>query len=115
MEDYPRTLEEVRGPFRRRGSVPPLPVRTPLARGLSLSALRRPPGPSRESRVAALLAVRLSGLGHRGNDLSRHAVAADDLVPRHLVGDQPKERDQCAGAAARAGAGKLSHGLDVAA
>jgi len=59
--------------------------------------------------------LRTSNLGDRGNHLSGHAQAVGDVVPHHVVGDEPEERDQRAGLAESAWIGKLQDCLDMVA
>jgi len=48
------------------------------------------------------------------NDLSRHAHAIDDLVPRYVVGNQPKDGHQRARLAEDPGLGQLPDRLGMA-
>jgi hypothetical protein len=67
-----------------------------------------PPGPVAVRRVPA------PTLRHRMDDLSRHALAPDSLVPGHLVGDQPEDWGQRPGVTAGLGPGELPDGIDMA-
>jgi len=66
-------------------------------------------------------AVRMRGLSSSGfssdlgNDFSGQPTASDSMVSGSVVGDQPEERCQRHGLAARAGLEELQDGLDVAA
>jgi transposase-like protein len=62
-----------------------------------MSALRREQNLAVAIRALAVCQVRTSGLGDRGNNFSGHTDAADGLVPRDVVDDQPKEWHQRAG------------------
>ena len=53
--------------------------------------------------------------GDCGNDLSGQSPAIDLVVPGGVVGDQPEERSQRHGLAARVGVEELQDGLDDAA
>ena len=55
------------------------------------------------------------GFGDCGNDLSGQPPAIDPMVPGGVVGDQPEERSQRYGFAARVGLEELQDGLDDAA
>ena len=68
--------------------------------------------------VGATLGVRgvpSPDFGDSGNDLSRQSPAVDPVVPGGVVGDQPEERSQRHGSAARVGLEDLQNGLDDAA
>jgi len=59
--------------------------------------------------------LRTAVVCHGRNDLSRQPLAADLVVPCGVVGDQPEERRQCHGLAARAGLEELQDSLDAVA
>ena len=60
-------------------------------------------------------AVWAANIGDRRHDLSRQPPAIATLVSRHVVGDHPEKRGQCAGPATGFGAAQLQDGLELAA
>ena len=59
--------------------------------------------------------LRVSELGNGWNDFSGYPETAHALVPGDVVRDEPEERRQCHGVAARVGVGELQDGMDMAA
>ena len=78
----------------QRPGLPGVSVPPPLARGISVSALRREQDLAVAIRPLAVCRLRASGVGDGGNDFSGHEDAADGLVPRDVVDDEPEEREE---------------------
>src|SRR5258708_37606704 len=110
-EDYPRTLLELERRFSREEAC-----------AAYLGSLRWPRGwvcPRCAGQAAwsvatcplALWPVPIRDVDHRGHDLSGQSSAADDLVPRHVAGNQPEEPHQPFGTTAGVGPGELQDRL----
>jgi hypothetical protein len=68
-----------------------------------------------KTEPAGVCKMRVPGISHRRHHFSRHAKAADAVVPSDLVGDHAEEWGQCCGGTANLGTGQLHNGLDLAA
>ncbi len=95
--------------------MPGLSVSGPLARGISLSALRRRQGLAAGFGLVAMCELRPPSLGDGRDDLPGYAHPAHALVSGDVVGDHAEERRQRSGAAAGIGLGKLPNRLGLAA
>jgi len=78
-------------------------------------ALRRDQSLAAAIGAPAVCRLRASDLRDGGDDFPRYPDSADDLVSRHVVGNQSEERRQCPGATASLGLGELPDGLGLAA
>ena len=115
MEDYPRNLTELEARFSSEAACREYLFRLPVARWVSVPALRRRKGLAATFGAPGMRELRVSNVGHGGDDLPGHAQATGVVVSHDVVGDQPEERSQRLGSAARPWAGKLQDRLDVAA
>src|SRR5712692_738119 len=106
----------IRATVRDRGGVPGVSGAAALAGRVSMPALWTGQGVAGTWWPAvALCDVCAPSLGDGRDDLPGHAGPVDHVVSRHLVGDQPEDRCQCLGLAARVGPPKLQDRLGVAA
>ena len=111
----PPDVGRVRSSVRYRGGLRRVPRTPALALRLSVPPLWKRQGVATANGAVAVCGVWPADLGHRGHHLSGHAHAAQDLVSRYVVGDQPEDRHQRRHLAARPGLGQLSDGVGVAA
>ena len=86
----PTNVGGVRGTILNRGRVSRVLVPTPLAQRLLVSEVWERQSLAASCDSAAVCALRLSGFGDCGDRVSGHAQATDDVVPRHVVRNQPK-------------------------
>lgn len=103
------------GPVFDRGGLSGVSVSTALASWLRVPALWRAEGVAGVGAAVGVLWVPSPDFGDCGNDLSGQPPAIDPVVPGGMVGDQPEERSQRHGLAARVGLEELQDGLDDAA
>ena len=71
-----------------------VPVPIALAGRFSVSPLQPRKGVVGRGRLVAVLPVRSPNFGHGGNRFPRYAEAVEDVVPGHVVRDEPEERSQ---------------------
>jgi len=83
-----------------------------LAWWLDLSALRGNRRMDCPTQPLALWPLPLRDVGYCRDCVSGQPSPFDDLVPRHLAGDQPEERHQRYRIATCSGAGELPNGVD---
>ena len=85
----------------------PVPFRSSMAERISLSTVWADESVARSESAVGVCSLRSTDVGDVGNHFSGNPAAADEMVSSDLVGDEPEERGQCAGIAARAGFGQL--------
>jgi len=105
----------VGGPVFDRGGLPGVPVSTALARWFRVPAMRKPEGVAGVRSAVGVRGVPSPEFGDSGNDLSGQPPSADLVVSSGVVGDEPEERSERHGLAARARLEELQNGLDHAA
>lgn len=105
-------LGGVGGPVFVRRGVPDVPVSTALAGWLRVPALWRAEGVGGVGSAVGVRELSSTDFGDCGNDLSGQPPAIDPVVSGGVVGDQPEERSQRHGSAARIGFEELQNGLD---
>src|ERR1035438_5659336 len=110
----PEKSDGTGGKLRYRRGVSGILGATAVANGFRVSTLRIGKGLAGAGSVG-VWRVWLSDFGDRRNDFSRYADPFAGVVPGHVVGDDPEERRQCIGSAARARAEEIRDRLDVAA
>ena len=76
-----------------------------MAGRFSVPLLQVRQGMGGECHFVAVLAVRSSNFGNGGNLISGYGEAFADVVPSHVVRDEPEERSQRAGLAESAWSG----------
>ena len=86
-----------------------------MAGRVCLPRVRWAVGVGDQAKSPGLRLLRLSGLADGGDHLPGHPETTAGVVPGNLVGNDAKERGQCAGVAADLGFGQLRDCLDVAA
>lgn len=102
-------------PVFNRGGLSGVSVSTALASWLRVPALWWAEGVAGVGDAVGVLRVPSPDFCDCGNDLSGQPPAIDPLVSGGMVGDQPEERSQRHGLAARVGREELQDGLDDAA
>jgi fructose-1,6-bisphosphatase/inositol monophosphatase family enzyme len=93
--------------FQQRRSLYRVSCSTALARRLGLSTVCWSRCLVDPAGALALRSLPVRDVGHRGNHLSGHSLAADPLVPRHVADHQSEERHQRFGPTAGARPGQL--------
>ena len=107
MDGYPRNINELEARFSTEEACRaylfqlrwPEGFRCPRCGGRKAWPFR--------SAASGMPRLRTSNLGDGRDALSRHAQAVGAVVPHHVVGDEPEEREQRAGSAESAWIGKL--------
>src|SRR3954468_16776231 len=96
----PSQSQRVGGSLQQRGGLPGILVPTPVARWISVPALRRCEELAAPFGAPGMRQLWVSNVGHGGGDVSRHAKATGVMVSNDVVGNQPEERGQRLGSAA---------------
>jgi hypothetical protein len=115
MEDYPRTTGEFEARFSSEKTCREYLFQAALAERFSMSTVWPRHGVGGECHTLAVLPLRSPNFGHGGDGVSGYAEAVEDVVPGHVVRDEPEERSQCTRFAAGARPRQLSDRLGLAA
>ncbi len=93
--------------------MPVLSGPTAVAGRILLPTLWSWEGVDYEEEAVSLLPVRISDLGHSGDDIAEHPKASAAVVPSHVAHNQPEVWCQCFGASKGLGAEQVRNGVGV--
>ena len=88
---------------------------SPMAGWVPLSALQPLVGLDHRKEPVSLCQLPSRYFPDRRNGLSEYPQTLDDVVPSHVVRDQPEKRGQCHGTERRFGTSQLPNRLDLVA